>query len=116
MYRLGLRGEDMGAFGIGCGPVGITEQLTCLPDDIKLIGNYPNPFNSTTTISFTMERSRFVTLRIYNLLGREVQKLVEGNKRQGLHNVIFDASGLSGGIYFYRLRPAALLNLNKRCC
>ncbi|MCK9280523.1 MAG: T9SS type A sorting domain-containing protein [Melioribacteraceae bacterium] len=66
--------------------------------------NYPNPFNPTTEIMFTLPRSGHVSLKVYDLLGREVVTLVNKELSGGSHKIIFDASNLSSGIYFYRLQ------------
>jgi len=68
-----------------------------------LHNNYPNPFNPTTTISFDLSRASFVTLKVYDILGREMGSLMNGWKSAGHHRVTFDGSLLSSGVYCYRL-------------
>ena len=75
-----------------------------IPGQIELMQNYPNPFNPGTQITYALPQSEFVILKVYDLLGREVATLVNGMQPQGTHNANFDASALSGGTYFYRLR------------
>jgi len=65
--------------------------------------NYPNPFNPITTISFTLIDNSFVTLNIYNVLGNEIATLVNEMKDRGNHNITFDASRLSSGVYYYEI-------------
>lgn len=65
--------------------------------------NYPNPFNPTTTLRFDLPRGGFVSLRVYDLLGREVTALVNEYRSAGEHEVEFDAGGLPSGVYFCRL-------------
>jgi hypothetical protein len=66
--------------------------------------NYPNPFNPTTTITFTLAQDGFTTLKIYDVLGREVTTLVNGEMKSGVLNTVsFNASKLSSGMYFSRL-------------
>jgi hypothetical protein len=65
---------------------------------------YPNPFNPETNISYTIPYAGFVSLKIYNLLGQEKANLVSTNQRQGTYNVVYDAKGLSSGVYYYRLQ------------
>jgi hypothetical protein len=71
--------------------------------DYKLFNNYPNPFNPKTTISYLIPADGFVTLRVYDVLGKEVATLVNGQKPSGRYNVQFDGSNLSSGIYFYKI-------------
>ena len=73
------------------------------PFTYALAQNYPNPFNPTTTISYTIQEPEFVRLSVYDLLGREVAVLVNEVQIPGIHQVQFDASALSSGMYVYRI-------------
>ncbi len=73
------------------------------PNEYKLSPNYPNPFNPTTRISFTIPKKGHVTLIVYSILGQKVATLVNGIKQPGSYEVNFNGSKLSSGIYFYRL-------------
>ncbi|MCW8809363.1 MAG: T9SS type A sorting domain-containing protein [Ignavibacteriaceae bacterium] len=66
--------------------------------------NYPNPFNPTTTIQYEINSRQFVTLKVYDVLGKEIGTLVNEEKSTGEYEVEFDATGLSSGVYFYQLR------------
>jgi len=70
----------------------------------KLEQNYPNPFNPATTIGYYIPKSKFISLKIYNILGQEVAVLYEGIQKAGFYKTTFDASKLSSGIYIYCLR------------
>ena len=73
------------------------------PVAFELTQNFPNPFNPTTTIEFTLPKSAQVTLKVYDVLGKEVAELVNEVKSAGNHSVMFDAVELPSGIYIYRL-------------
>jgi len=80
--------------------------IALLPNDPQLYPNYPNPFNPATTIRYAVPNSgsRFrVDLKVYNVLGQEVQTLVKDEKGPGFYEVSFDARGYSSGVYFYRV-------------
>jgi hypothetical protein len=80
------------------------EMNTNLPSEISLTQNYPNPFNPTTQISFSLPQAQQITLKVYDMLGREVATLANReNFSAGMNTVNFNASNLSSGIYIYRL-------------
>jgi hypothetical protein len=84
-----------------------------LPLDFALGQNYPNPFNPNTTISFTMPETGVASLKVFDLAGREVASLVNGLTSRGNHNVVFDASGLTSGVYFYTFEGAGVTDTRK---
>ncbi|MCX6163749.1 MAG: T9SS type A sorting domain-containing protein [Ignavibacteriae bacterium] len=84
-------------------PVGIKQIGSTVPSEYKLYQNYPNPFNPSTIIKFQIKDSRFTTLKIYNILGKEVATLVNEKQSPGVYEVVFDALNLPSGIYFYKL-------------
>ena len=73
------------------------------PNKFEMAQNYPNPFNPTTSISYALPEKNFVTIKIYDNLGREITTLVSEEKAAGIYTVTFDGSKLSSGIYFYKL-------------
>ncbi len=75
-----------------------------IPASLELAQNFPNPFNPSTTIRFGLPRTGFVSVKLYDVLGREVGTLLEGTFGAGSHDVTFRADGLASGVYFYRLR------------
>jgi hypothetical protein len=80
----------------------------------ELHQNYPNPFNPTTKITYSIQKSGDVKLKIFDLLGREIQTLVNGFQKAGTHSIDFNAAGLSSGVYFYQLRMGNDLIETKR--
>jgi hypothetical protein len=74
------------------------------PTYFKLFQNYPNPFNPTTSIQYAVESKEFVSLKVFDVLGREVATLVNEEKQPGVYEVEFDGSKLASGIYFYKLQ------------
>jgi hypothetical protein len=79
------------------------ESEKAVPSEYALYQNYPNPFNPITTIGFNIKEPGMVRLTVYDLLGREVATLVNGEIAAGAHSIIWDASNMSSGIYLYRL-------------
>ncbi len=75
--------------------------------------NYPNPFNPSTTISFAIGNSSFVTLKVHDVLGNEVATLVNEEKHVGLYEINFDASALSSGIYYYQMQAGDFIQTKK---
>jgi aminopeptidase N len=76
------------------------------PLNFSLEQNYPNPFNPSTTISYTIPESGLVTLKVYDVLGREVATLVNEQNEAGIHQVDFNASNLNSGVYFYTIESS----------
>ncbi|MBP1682890.1 MAG: 5'-Nucleotidase domain protein, partial [Ignavibacteriaceae bacterium] len=83
------------------------------PENYSLDQNYPNPFNPSTTIKFRIPESSFVSLRVYNVLGKEVATLVSEEMNAGSYEVNFQASNLSSGVYFYKLETGNFVKTNK---
>ena len=81
--------------------------------DFKLEQNYPNPFNPTTKIEYSIPKNSLVTLKVYDMLGREVATLVNEEKSIGNYNVEFNGNGLSSGIYFYKFQAGDYTTVKK---
>ena len=92
---------------------GVEEASDIVPNDFSLLQNYPNPFNSSTKILYSIPRSGFVTLTVYDILGREIQTLVSEFQKANTYSVNFDASKLSSGLYFYKLQLGNFVETKK---
>lgn len=96
-------------------PAGNTVQTTQnnISDKHVLSQNYPNPFNPTTKISFSLPKGEFATVKIFDMSGKEVAQLVNGEVKAGTHEYQFDGSKLSSGIYFYRINTATFTDTKR---
>lgn len=83
------------------------------PNRFALLQNYPNPFNPSTVIRYSIPKSGLVTLAVYNLLGQKISTLVNKEQSVGSYEVVFDASKLAGGIYFYQIDAGEYSSVRK---
>ncbi len=97
----------------GDAPTGVKTEPGATPQGSLLFPNFPNPFNPTTQITFRIGDLRFVTLRVYDILGREAAVLVNEKKERGTYEVPFDASALAGGVYLYQLTAGDFVQARK---
>lgn len=84
-----------------------------IPAEYVLEQNFPNPFNPTTTISYGLKEAGFVTLKVYDMLGKQVAKIVNENQTEGYHTTEFNAVNLPSGIYFYHLKSGDFSDIKK---
>jgi hypothetical protein len=91
----------------------VIEVEAGMPRTFELGQNYPNPFNPTTLISYQLPVASEVSLKVYDVLGREVMTLVNGKQDAGSYNLNFNASNLSSGVYFYRLQAGSFVQTKK---
>jgi hypothetical protein len=84
-----------------------------VPAVFALNQNYPNPFNPLTIINYQLAIDNYTTLKVYNLIGKEVATLVNGNQSAGSHQVTFDGSALTSGVYFYKLQSGSNVEVKK---
>lgn len=92
---------------------GVNDPISEIPQVYSLSQNYPNPFNPTTKINFALPKQGLVTLKIYDVLGREVRTLVNEVKTAGQYSVDFNASEFSSGVYFYKLESNGFSDIKK---
>ncbi|MBN1407792.1 MAG: glycoside hydrolase family 127 protein [Calditrichaceae bacterium] len=94
------------------GATGIKQGMN-QPQLFKLYQNYPNPFNPSTLISYQLPANAFVTLKVYDILGKEVKTLINEKQDTGSHSVQFNASNFANGVYFYRLKTETYQDTKK---
>ena len=107
-----------GTFGSGVfrgveSTISVREITGQLPSSFSLGQNYPNPFNPLTIIEYSLPRSGDVSLIIYNLLGEEVARLVDGFQQAGEYNTNWNAANVASGVYFYRLQAGDFVRTRK---
>jgi len=96
------------------GPIStVQDDIHALPNFFNLEQNYPNPFNPTTAIKYQIPEISFVTLKVYDVLGKEVAILVNQERTSGNYEIEFDAPYLASGIYFYRLQAGSFIETKK---
>jgi len=93
-------------------PVGVSDQ-EMLADQFELEQNYPNPFNPSTRINYSVPSASFINLKVFDILGNEVALLVNEEKPAGEYQLEFDASKLTGGVYFYQLNTNSFVDTKK---
>ena len=89
------------------------QQISSIVKEFSLAQNYPNPFNPNTKINFSIPKGDHVSLRVYDMLGREVAVLVNGLLTAGEYQADFNAKGLSSGMYYYSLRSGDYVDVKK---
>jgi hypothetical protein len=106
--------RDNGAISRYGTPIsGVTRISIETPVNYTLSQNYPNPFNPTTKINFALPKSGLVTLKVYDIVGKEVATLVNEVKNAGSYSVDFNASNLSSGMYFYKVSVNGFSEIKK---
>ncbi|MBI3787057.1 MAG: T9SS type A sorting domain-containing protein, partial [Ignavibacteriales bacterium] len=94
-------------------PVSVSEEGNDLPRVFGLSQNYPNPFNPTTSFELQVAGYEFVSLKVYDLLGREVATLLNERKSPGTYKITWDASHLPSGVYLYRMTAGSFVETKK---
>ncbi len=103
------RDTDFGTITLGVA----IEHTSDIPAKFQLVQNYPNPFNPSTTIEYSIPNSSFVNVKIFNVLGQEVETLVQEMQTAGRYTLRFDASRLTSGVYFYRVQAGEFSQTKK---
>jgi hypothetical protein len=94
-------------------PIVTVEDEQHIVSNFKLEQNYPNPFNPSTTIKYQIPELGFVTLKIFDVLGKEIETLVNEEKQTGTYEITWNAESLPTGVYFYRLQAEDFVETNK---
>jgi hypothetical protein len=92
--------------------VGVIDEMI-VPTEFRLEQNYPNPFNPRTTIHFQLPSKSHVTLRVYDILGQELETLINEEREAGMYILQYDGLNLTSGIYFYRLQAGSYSETKK---
>jgi hypothetical protein len=103
----------MAAYAWAVWPERVNGQPSGIPEIYELSQNYPNPFNPSTTITFSVGTYSYTSLQVFNVLGQTVTTLVDTRMNAGQHSIVFDASKLSSGVYFYRLDAGNFSSIKK---
>ncbi|NWF50916.1 MAG: T9SS type A sorting domain-containing protein [Ignavibacteriaceae bacterium] len=105
--------ENLGVYRTTSPITSVEDNRSTSLSDYSLQQNYPNPFNPSTSIQYSIGSSQFVTLKVFDVLGKEVATLVNEEKPAGSHQVTFDARELASGIYLYRLSANSFTETKK---
>ena len=89
------------------------EQLSEVPTVFLLSQNYPNPFNPSTKIKYSVPQSSNVTIKVFDILGKEIETLVNEEKPAGTYELTWIAEGLPSGVYFYQLKAGSFIETKK---
>lgn len=94
-------------------PISVKKEENIIPEKFCLYQNYPNPFNPVTTIRYSLPEKSFVTLKVYDMLGKEIKTLVSEMQTAGMYSAVWDASALPSGAYFCRLQTNTFSEVKK---
>ena len=94
-------------------PLGVAKSVSGVPTRFQLAQNFPNPFNPTSEIQYSVPRSGHLSLKVYNILGEEVVTLFDGVRQPGNYVATFNGTGLASGVYFYRLQAGNFTQTKK---
>ncbi|MCU0373229.1 MAG: T9SS type A sorting domain-containing protein, partial [Ignavibacteria bacterium] len=93
--------------------VGINNNSNTVPAEFALHQNYPNPFNPVTSIRYDVPRNSHVSIKVFDVTGKQITELVSGEKQAGIYETSFDASDFASGIYFYRMEAGKFSSVLK---
>jgi probable HAF family extracellular repeat protein len=105
--------HSIGEIVLNLNPTAVEQTNSDIPSGYALLNNYPNPFNPSTTISFSIPEVEFVSLKVFNSLGEEIADLVNETKPAGNYSVLFNSGQLASGIYFYKISTGNFIQTRK---
>ncbi len=105
--------KGFAVLGLASQVTGLANTINVIPKDYVLYQSYPNPFNPTTTIKYSIPNTNLVNITVYDILGRQVAELINEVQSLGKHQVVFNASSLASGIYFYRIHAGNFFQTRK---
>jgi len=112
-YDLGLnQSDDVGIRIRTSSAVGINDNALNLPSSSMLVKNYPNPFNSSTTIEYNLPEAGHVLLQVYDILGRHIETLTSDYYQAGSYQTLWDSKDMPSGLYFYKLQSGKSVQTN----
>ncbi len=103
----------MGIYEYTFAPLGVNDPNSGLPTEFSLSQNYPNPFNPSTVIKYSVPSQSFVTVKVFDLSGREIKTLVNETMSIGNYEITFSGEGLSSGVYFYKITAGNFVDTKK---
>jgi len=104
---------DIGAFYFHQSGIGENRPDHSIPTSFRLYQNYPNPFNSSTTITLSVPMTSYVSLGVYDIIGRHVATLINNQLSPGIHRITFDGSDLPSGTYFLKMETQGVTEVRK---
>jgi hypothetical protein len=108
VYSVGTTEDSLNGWGFltikYSQPTSISQISKDVPERYKLFQNYPNPFNSSTRIKYEIQKNSMVQLKVYDMLGKEIQTLVSEEQNAGTYETSFNGQNLSSGIYIYEIQ------------
>ena len=113
-FMVGSNGTILKTITAGEIVIGITQISSEIPNGYYLSNNYPNPFNPTTNIEFKIPERTNVTIKVFDITGREISSLINEIKSAGSYKINFNGNNLASGVYFYRIETERFVDRNKK--
>ncbi|MBE0572745.1 MAG: T9SS type A sorting domain-containing protein [Ignavibacteriaceae bacterium] len=105
--------HSIGEIVLNLTPTSVEENNSSVPLDYVLFNNYPNPFNPSTIIRYSIPNQSKVVIKVYDILGKEIETLVNETKPVGIYELTWNAASLPSGVYYYQLRAGDFIQVKK---